>query len=175
MTGPNGGSWVVDFRDDNKGELVYPHEGEQCLYHFEFEARNVDQVLRGELSWEDLLLSLRFKASRDPDRYNQHLFTFLKMANQSALQAIAAGETRLEDTPTTTFELEHEGCRYEVQRFCPHAGSDLSEAEIVDGQIVCPGHRWHFELDTGECAESDYRIHCRRLGRAPGSAGDKAA
>lgn len=175
VTGPNGGSWVVDFRDDNKGELVYPHEGEQCTYHFEFEARNVEQVLRGEFSWEDLLLSLRFKASRDPDRYNQHLFTFLKMANQAALQAIAAGESRLEDTPTTTFELEHEGARYEVQRFCPHAGSDLSEADIVDGQIVCPGHRWHFELGTGECSESDYRIHCRRLGRAPGAAGDKAA
>ena len=72
----------------------------------------------------------------------------------------------LDEVPSDMFELEYDGGRYEVQRFCPHAGSDLAEAEIVDGQIICPGHRWHFALDSGNCAESDYRIHCRLLGPA---------
>lgn len=166
VTGPHGGRWVADFRDEPHEDIVYLDRGEECPYQFEFEARNVDQVLRGELSWEDLLLSLRFKASRNPDRYNQHLFSFLKMADHAALQAIATAEMALEAVPTDTFELETGGSRYEIQRFCPHAGSDLSEAEVGDGEIICPGHRWHFALDTGACAQSDYRIHCRLLGPA---------
>ncbi len=165
VTGTNGGSWVVDFRDDRDPDLaiVREHDGETCDYRFEFEARNIDQVLRGEMSWEDLLLSLRFKAERDPDRYNQHLFSFFKMADHAALQAIATAEMALESVPADTFVLETETGRYEVQRFCPHAGSDLAEADVVDGRIVCPGHRWHFSLSDGSCEESDYTIHCRLL------------
>jgi len=163
VQGPHGGKWVVDFRDVPHEELVYEYGGEDCHYRFEFESRNVEQVLRGEMSWEDLLLSLRFRASRDPDRYNQHLFTLLKMADHAALQGVVTAEVALDTHPEDTFTLEAAGCRYEVQRFCPHAGSDLRDGEIVDGKIVCPGHRWHFDLADGACAESDYTIYCRRL------------
>ena len=166
VTGPHGGSWVVDFRDVPHDDVVYEHAGEDCPYRFRFESRNIDQVMRGELSWEDLLLSLRFEASRDPDRYNQHLFTFLKMGDHAALQAIVTAEMAMPGVPEDTFELETGGQRYEVQRFCPHAGSDLTDAELVDGRIVCPGHRWHFEIGSGTCAESNYKIYCRRIGPA---------
>jgi UDP-MurNAc hydroxylase len=166
-SGANGGEWVVDFRDTPMERRVYDWTGEECPYQFEFEARNLDQVLRDELSWEDLLLSLRFTAHRDPDVYNQHLFTFLKMADHAALQAIAQAELGSGGKPADVFELEAQGARWEVQRFCPHAGSDLSEAEIVDGKIVCPGHRWHFDLETGRCEESDYVIYCTRTTPTP--------
>jgi len=33
---------------------------------------------------------------------------------------------------------------------CPHQGTLLSEGEIVDGQLVCRGHGWRFDLATGE-------------------------
>ncbi len=165
VRGPHGGKWVVDFRDLRQEEPVRPWKDETCQYRFEFESRNIDQVMRGELSWEDLLLSLRFRAYRDPDRYNQHLFTFLKMSDHNALQAVVTAEVALRTRPEDTFilEVESSGERYEVQRFCPHAGSDLRDAQIADGQIVCPGHRWHFELATGTCAESGYKIFCRKL------------
>ncbi len=83
------------------------------------------------------------------------------MADHAALQEVVKAEVALGGTPADTFTLRHDGVSYEVQRFCPHAGSDLSEAELVDGQIICPGHRWHFDLATGRCAESDYAIYCR--------------
>jgi UDP-MurNAc hydroxylase len=160
VVGENGGDWVIDFRDEPMDRIVYAWSGETCPYQFEFQAAHLAQVLRNELSWEDLLLSLRFKAHRDPDKYNQYLFTFLKMADHGALQAIAQAELTSGERPDDTFIREIDGERWEIQRFCPHAGSDLGEAEVIDGKIVCPGHHWHFDLATGVCAESDYRLFC---------------
>ena len=162
VEGEHGGSWVLDFRDVPHADIVYEWQGEPCQYRFRFDARNVEQVLRGELSWEDLLLSFRFRAHRDPDRYNQHLFTFLKMGDHAALQEITKAEMAMSSTPEDTFELEVGDAHYTVQRFCPHAGSDLRDAEIIAGKIVCPGHRWHFDLASGACTEADYRIYCVR-------------
>jgi nitrite reductase/ring-hydroxylating ferredoxin subunit len=50
-----------------------------------------------------------------------------------------------------------------VQRYCPHGGSDLSEAEVEDGHVVCPGHHWRFSLATGVCANAAGKIHVREL------------
>ena len=36
---------------------------------------------------------------------------------------------------------------------CPHAGWRLSEGEIVDGRLECPGHGWQFETATGQCTD----------------------
>jgi cytochrome P450/nitrite reductase/ring-hydroxylating ferredoxin subunit len=33
---------------------------------------------------------------------------------------------------------------------CPHRGNLLSEGEIVDGELVCRGHGWRFDVATGE-------------------------
>jgi UDP-MurNAc hydroxylase len=151
--------------------------GEACAYRFQLASRLVEQVVRGERSFEDVLLSFRVRAHRDPDRYNQHLFTFLKMADQAALQEITRAEMALVDRPADTFSLTVDGRRYTVQRFCPHAGFDLSQADVVDGKIVCPGHRWHFDLETGRCAESGYEIFCSRIsaeGPAAGAVADGA-
>jgi len=44
------------------------------------------------------------------------------------------------------------------QDVCPHAGWRLSDGEIVDGLLECPGHGMQFELDTGRCV--DVGSHC---------------
>ncbi|HEY2772761.1 MAG TPA: MBL fold metallo-hydrolase [Candidatus Binatia bacterium] len=161
VTGAHGGDWVVDFRPEPKAELVYAWDGEPCQYEFEMTSTLIDQVMREELGWEDAFLSLRFKAHRDPDRYNQHLFTLFKMSDSRALAAIQKVETA--DRAHDTFVLEHEGRRYEVQRWCPHGGSDLSEAEVEGGQIVCPGHHWRFSLGDGVCTNAAGRISVREI------------
>ncbi len=159
-SGAEGGDWVVDFRKDPDPRLVYDWAGEPCQYTFDVQSRYLDQVLRDELSWEDLLLSLRFRCARDPDRYNQHLFTLFKMSDSRALNAIMEAELAGADgaRPEQTFRLETDGRSYTVQRYCPHGGSDLAEAEVRDGHIVCPGHHWRFNLSTGECADAECRI-----------------
>jgi nitrite reductase/ring-hydroxylating ferredoxin subunit len=35
---------------------------------------------------------------------------------------------------------------------CPHAGWRLSQGEVFDGRLECPGHGWAFVLDSGVCA-----------------------
>ena len=37
---------------------------------------------------------------------------------------------------------------------CPHAQWPLSEGEMVDGILVCPGHGWQFDATTGQCLTS---------------------
>jgi nitrite reductase/ring-hydroxylating ferredoxin subunit len=43
---------------------------------------------------------------------------------------------------------------------CPHAGSSLGEGLVRDGQVICPGHWWRYELATGRCAH-DPRVSLR--------------
>jgi len=164
VTGEHGGDWIVDFRPQaatDKPELVYTADGGHCEYEFEMTSSLLDQVMRDDLSWEDAFLSMRFKAHRDPDRYNQHLFTLFKMSDSRALHAIQKAETA--DREHDTFVLETGGKCYEVQRYCPHGGSDLSEAEVDDGQIICPGHHWRFSLSDGVCTNAAGRIRIREL------------
>jgi UDP-MurNAc hydroxylase len=40
-----------------------------------------------------------------------------------------------------------------MQRFCPHAGEDLTYATIYDDVIECPRHHWKWDARTGECLD----------------------
>jgi nitrite reductase/ring-hydroxylating ferredoxin subunit len=46
-----------------------------------------------------------------------------------------------------------EGEIYATAVVCPHAGFDLSEGLCVKGKIVCPYHRYTYELATGKGGE----------------------
>lgn len=36
---------------------------------------------------------------------------------------------------------------------CPHARWQLSDGEVIDGSIECPGHAYRFDLVSGKCAD----------------------
>ena len=39
------------------------------------------------------------------------------------------------------------GNDYEINRFCPHQGADLCNAEINNNnELICPRHGWRFDL-----------------------------
>jgi nitrite reductase/ring-hydroxylating ferredoxin subunit len=46
-----------------------------------------------------------------------------------------------------------EGQIYALSSICPHAGADLSEGLCVKGKIVCPYHRYTYNLETGRGGE----------------------
>ncbi|MBB6127651.1 Rieske (2Fe-2S) protein [Mucilaginibacter lappiensis] len=46
-----------------------------------------------------------------------------------------------------------EGAVYALSAICPHAGADLSEGLCVKGKIVCPYHRYTYNLETGKGGE----------------------
>ena len=41
---------------------------------------------------------------------------------------------------------------YAVAAFCPHAGADLSGGWCHDGNLVCPFHRYSYDIKTGKGA-----------------------
>jgi nitrite reductase/ring-hydroxylating ferredoxin subunit len=49
--------------------------------------------------------------------------------------------------------IKHEGKFSAIQNTCPHAGGILSGGWCKEGNIVCPIHRWEYNLTTGRGAE----------------------
>ena len=94
--------------------------------------------------------SLRFSAWRHPDLYNDHLLGLLKFASSDALDAVERFEAAAGDGTTITVRADERS--YQVQRYCPHAGHDLLDSGVVmPGVLVCLGHHYEFDLETGRC------------------------
>lgn len=153
VAGPAGGDW--DVRMDGDGLAVDLHDTTDLpasvpAYTLSVDGRWLNQVLVGAAAWEDLLLSLRVGARRDPDQYNDYLIGLLKHANSSALHAVEQYETGRD---TDERIVVHSADRaYEIGRYCPHAGEDLSVGAVVEnGVLHCLGHNFAFDLETGEC------------------------
>jgi nitrite reductase/ring-hydroxylating ferredoxin subunit len=71
--------------------------------------------------------------------------------------------------PETPVHLEREGLAIVVIRTshgitafhdrCPHAAWPISEGEVINGILECPGHGWRFDVATGQCLNSPiYRL-----------------
>lgn len=45
--------------------------------------------------------------------------------------------------------INDQGTYYATSWRCPHAGADLSKGWCEDGRIICPYHRYAFNLATG--------------------------
>jgi hypothetical protein len=77
VTGPNGGEWTVDFTSpgpDHVREGLLP----DWTYKIQVEDKLISPYITGqEPFFEHLLLSLRFRAERRPDEYNEPLYHFL--------------------------------------------------------------------------------------------------
>ena len=167
LTGEIEGRWDVDLRPDGvrvdlNGRARHPE------YGFRLDSRWLAPVIFGRIGWEDLFLSLRFSAWRDPDIYNDYLIGFLKHAEPQALHAIADYEqSRSHDEKIV---VDAAGGRYEIARYCPHAGEDLAVGSAIsDGVIRCLGHNLEFDLATGTCLNARCDpLATRRLTTAAG-------
>lgn len=49
--------------------------------------------------------------------------------------------------------LRHEQNLHLVQDTCPHAGGTLSGGWCKNGKLICPLHRYAYDLETGRGAE----------------------
>ncbi len=161
VRGRGGGKWAVDFRPGEEG--VFSDFGEPH-YVYRFDARWLPPLLDGSVPWEDFFLSCRFNAWRSPDVYNDHLLGLLKFAWPEALDAVEDFESA--DKSGATIVVESNGVRYEVPRYCPHAGQDLAETSevLASDVLMCLGHHYEFDLRTGECINGKSKpLEVRRL------------
>ena len=49
----------------------------------------------------------------------------------------------------------HRGSLHALKDICPHMGDSLHQLPARDGQAVCIGHGWRFDLATGRCVRGD--------------------
>jgi L-ascorbate metabolism protein UlaG (beta-lactamase superfamily)/nitrite reductase/ring-hydroxylating ferredoxin subunit len=163
LTGDVDGRWDVDLRPDGV-KVDLRGRARQPEYGFRLDSRWLAPVIFGQIAWEDLFLSLRFSAWRDPDIYNDYLIGLLKHAEPQALKTVEAYEQSRSDDETIIIEAA--SGRYEISRYCPHAGEDLAIAStIVDDAIRCLGHNLEFDLATGACLNARCDpLAIRRLG-----------
>jgi UDP-MurNAc hydroxylase len=95
----------------------------------------------------------------------------LRYADEELLRRIERHESanRAEDT----IAVHSGGNVYRIQRFCPHAKSDLFDCgEVLPGGIVrCLAHRYEYSLATGACLNGPGgRMRVERYGREQSSA-----
>jgi L-ascorbate metabolism protein UlaG (beta-lactamase superfamily)/nitrite reductase/ring-hydroxylating ferredoxin subunit len=149
LTGAVDGCWDVDLRPDGV-RVDLNGRASQPGYRFRLDSRWLAPVIHGQISWEDLFLSMRFSAWRNPDIYNDYLIGLLKHAEPQALACVEAYERgRSTDEKIV---VQSPGGPYEINRYCPHAGEDLAiGSTVVDGIIRCLGHNLEFDLATGAC------------------------
>jgi L-ascorbate metabolism protein UlaG (beta-lactamase superfamily)/nitrite reductase/ring-hydroxylating ferredoxin subunit len=149
VDGPEGGRWDVHLGPD-KVSVDRSGRAASPAYRIRVASRWLWPVVSGRAGWEDLFLSLRFSAARDPDRYNDYLVGLLKHADAAALSAVERYEV-LRD-PDETVEVADGDRRFQVSRYCPHAGEDLREGGVVTGGVLrCLAHNFEFDLSSGTC------------------------
>lgn len=47
----------------------------------------------------------------------------------------------------------YEGELFALSAFCPHAGGDLSDGWCRNGKLICPLHRYSYDIHTGKGSE----------------------
>lgn len=149
VDGPGGGRWDVELGPD-RVRVDVNGGAHDVQYRYRVDSRWLAPVIDGNAGWEDLLLSLRFSAWREPDVYNDHLIGLLKHADRDALQAIE----RYEHSRAGKASIRVQGATatYEIDRYCPHAGEDLGHCSVIEGDVLrCLGHNFEFDLVTGSC------------------------
>jgi UDP-MurNAc hydroxylase len=148
LIGTNNGCVYVDTR--NQLFAVFQSSAEMPNYEFTIETAIANLLVKGEETWENLFLSMRFKAKRNPDIYNWPLFAILRYGHEPRLIAQIEGVMRAAENEKILVRDENQ--EYQVQRYCPHAGADLTHAKIQDHKLVCPRHHWVFDLTAqGKC------------------------
>jgi UDP-MurNAc hydroxylase len=142
----------VDFRSGYV-DVVGAIDDKDNFYSISAPSWEFERILDQRLSWEDFSLTFRMRLSREPDIYQTLVHGFLIMESEDLNHFCA----RLLDLEAATERIivEAGGCRYSVNRFCPHQGGDLVQGWVEeDRYLVCSRHGWRFDLHKGGQADT---------------------
>jgi UDP-MurNAc hydroxylase len=117
----------------------------------------VNELFCNTISW-DSFYGGRARLSRRPDTFDQALHLILHFGRDSMgleILRLWLEQKKLNLSRSEIMERQVNGRSLRMLRFCPHEGEDLRDATIVDNCLVCPRHRWEFDLSTGRCKRGD--------------------
>jgi UDP-MurNAc hydroxylase len=148
--------YKIDFKEK---ELTIVHNiaDYNNYYMIESPAWQVKKVLHKEINWPDFALTFRVKLTRVPDKYNTLIHGFLTLDAESIGRFCEMMQKCYDRNERMV--IEYDGKRYSVLRYCRHQGGDLSQGWIENGCLVCPRHRWQYDLrNKGKCIYNDESI-----------------
>ena|ERR1044071_7841014 len=75
---------------------------------------------------------------------------------------IAPGKAKVVDIDGRPIAIYNSnGTFYASDNHCPHKGGPLSEGLVMGNMVLCPWHRWTFDLNTGKCITNPMaRVSC---------------
>lgn len=151
----------VDFQDQQVNAVTNIEQGD--FYRLSVPSYELARVLDGQLTWEDFSLTFRMRLNREPDVYQTIMQGFLILEAED-LEPFCRHILALENNKERII-VEAGGCRYSVDKLCPHQGADLSQGWVEEGRyLVCPRHRWRFDLQQdGVCTDNDGTVNCIAL------------
>ena len=124
-------------------------------YYLRMPPRVLRAVIDGRATWETALLSMRVGLRREPDVFDSTLMGLLTYGDRP-IQTATMAKQRSSDELVT-----RDGITF--QRWCPHAGEDLTYARMEDGMIICPRHEWAWDDQTGRCLNHDIPLRIQKL------------
>ena len=155
------GDFEETIRLDFRKRIVELNQSDNHFYKFDIEGKWFNHVLNQNITWEEFFLTLNFKAYRTPNLYNEHLMSFLKLADGDAYKKYE--DYHFDNVESETFELNYLGEKYRCQRYCPHAKGDMSKGKILNGFLTCPTHNWKFSLPDGQCATNKSKLFIEKI------------
>ncbi len=159
LTGKGGGELTVDLAARQvDGEVSASARQVFDLQLSTFWMRAIVDEL---ISWEDFLLSFRFRVRREPDYHNEALIAYLIIEQPERREEFVRHRHRMEEQ-SERVRREVDGEVVEHDRFCPHNGEDLVEARVTKDVLVCPRHGWQFSLEDGKGLNNPCTIHLTR-------------
>lgn len=78
---------------------------------------------------------------------------WVKVGDTKTLQRSRAVVADVDGTDIALFW--NDGEPRAMYNICVHRDRELHRGMIFQGRVICPGHQWGFDLDTGHCAERD--------------------
>lgn len=144
-------SWAITVHK----ESVQIKESNEEISGYEFTLPNhvLVGIIINDGGWEEALLSMRIKLKRNPDVYDTKLFGLLRYGTEPAQTRQMVNDGKNKETITRNGVT--------LPRYCPHAGEDLSFAQIENNILTCPRHHWQWDLKTGECIKGgNIKLKC---------------
>jgi len=75
------------------------------------------------------------------------LAEFIKVAKYDDIPGVSGIKIKVNGKNIALFKYKNN--IYAIRNSCPHQGAGLADGHINDSKVVCPLHRWQFDLETG--------------------------